>query len=230
MSFEYACSCAACGVVLVRGQASRGWGPGFDGILVSRVVTRPSLASAVCPVQSLSQVSGFIPRLSPTPSHIKAGTRLAGGYRQVPQWLLASTQEKGPSSKGSSRQSSGEELGKGAIGELGWEDALVNSTRASGGKASEIGLARALASPSESKAAELREAKRAKEQSDGAKSQGRLRFPNPIEIPIKAGRAARRALEALGKVEEVSERLRGRGGWGVCADTPYVNERALTQS
>ncbi len=61
-----------------------------------------------------------------------------------------------------------------------------------------MGAAKALARPSESRAEELRLAKlqeRSKSKKGG--------FINPIEIPIKAGRAARRALEKLGKVEEV---------------------------
>jgi hypothetical protein len=56
-----------------------------------------------------------------------------------------------------------------------------------------------LAKPNESRAAQLREAK-AKERA----SKKKTTIPNPFEIPIKAGRAARRALEALGKIDEVS--------------------------
>lgn len=52
-----------------------------------------------------------------------------------------------------------------------------------------------MAKPSESRALELRQAKEAERIKN-------KKFINPIEIPIKAGRAARRALESLGKVEE----------------------------
>lgn len=55
-----------------------------------------------------------------------------------------------------------------------------------------------MARPSESRAEELRRAK-LQERSKSKKTG----FINPIEIPIKAGRAARRALEKLGNVEEV---------------------------
>lgn len=71
-----------------------------------------------------------------------------------------------------------------------------------GGAAAEgeekVGVAKALARPSESRAAELREAKLQE------RSKTKKAFINPIEIPINAGRAARRALEKLGQVEEVS--------------------------
>ena len=84
----------------------------------------------------------------------------------------------------------------GASGAAGAEAGAAAAGAAEGEE--KVGVAKALARPSESRAAELREAKLQE------RSKTKKAFINPIEIPINAGRAARRALEKLGQVEEVS--------------------------
>lgn len=72
-----------------------------------------------------------------------------------------------------------------------------------------VGIAKALAKQGESRAAEIRQAK-AQERAK-TKSVTKSKFINPIDIPINAGRAARRALESLGKTEEVSGTIMRHG-------------------
>lgn len=98
----------------------------------------------------------------------------------------SSIQEKGKKSPAAAAAAAVEVTAAAAVPAAGKEDAVPTG---------DVGVAKALAKPSESRAAELRQ----------AKEQERIKnkkFINPIEIPIKAGRAARRALESLGQVEE----------------------------
>lgn len=106
--------------------------------------------------------------------------------RQRALWLAAGTQEKEP-------------VRIEAL-DVARENFTLPSSESLGEGADGIGRAKALAKPNESRAAQLREAK-AKERA----SKKKTTIPNPFEIPIKAGRAARRALEALGKIDEVSD-------------------------
>lgn len=131
------------------------------------------------------------------PQHVGAfvgplvGGQVLGRPSEAPQrqralWLAAGTQEKEPVRIDAARRNF-------------TTASTSNSNNKEGGAEDSIGRAKALAKPSESRAAQLREEK-AKER---AATKKKSAIPNPFEIPIKAGRAARRALESLGKVDEV---------------------------
>lgn len=128
------------------------------------------------------QTAAFVGPLAGRPNRVMD----VSWQRQRALWLAAGTQEKEP-------------VRIEAL-DVARENFTLPSSESLGEGADGIGRAKALAKPNESRAAQLREAK-AKERA----SKKKTTIPNPFEIPIKAGRAARRALEALGKIDEVSD-------------------------
>jgi hypothetical protein len=105
--------------------------------------------------------------------------------------MSANTQEKGASRQTESKAQGGKE-----------DEAISASKDAELAARLEdpVGQARAMASPEQSRAADIRREKQRQQQA------AKRAFPNPLDIPIKAGRAARRALERLaGSDKEVSQ-------------------------
>lgn len=144
------------------------------------------------------QTAAFVGPLAGRPNRVMD----VSWQRQRALWLAAGTQEKEP-------------VRIEAL-DVARENFTLPSSESLGEGADGIGRAKALAKPNESRAAQLREAK-AKERA----SKKKTTIPNPFEIPIKAGRAARRALEALGKIDEVSDTPLDDvcglgGGWWAC--------------
>lgn len=120
----------------------------------------------------------------------------------APSWMVPPSSSSSSSSSTSSSPAAGvtQEKSNRRGGSPASPSTKNSEAPAPGGEESnppavDVGIAKALAKPSESRAAELRQAKEAERTKN-------KKFLNPIEIPIKAGRAARRALESLGQVEE----------------------------